>query len=929
MRGSEKDLSKSERYYRTLIHSLHEDLLVIDRDYRITDINNMALKTLGKMRQEVIGRLCYEVSHGLNEPCDKHGSPCPLQQVFETGEPVNCRHEHVMSTGTIVHVDILTSPIKDSEGNVTHVIEAIRDISDLFETQEALRASEEKLGEAARIAHVGWWERDFLAKTITLSEEACQIFGLPQHYRFYELTGWHEQWIKLIHPEDQHRTAQAAADALAGGSGYNVNYRVVRSDGEVRYVHSYAEVRRDESGKPLRMFGTMIDITERVQAEEALKVSEAKYVDLYENAPDMYASVNAKTALIEECNIALANTLGYPKEEIIGRPVFEIYHPDCLEEVKNAFKLFVEIGEIHDKELQLRRKDGSKLDVSLNASAVRGENGQILYSRSTLRDITERKRNNAINSARLHLIQFALTHSLDELLEETLNEAEKVTDSLIGFYHFVEDDQKSLTLQNWSARTKAEFCKAKGKGLHYPIAEAGVWVDCVYQGKPVIHNDYASLPHRKGMPQGHAEVIRELVVPVWRGNKIKAILGVGNKPADYTEKDVEAISLLADLAWEIAERKQAEEALRKNEERYRELYERSPLAYESLDAEGCFINVNQAWLDMLGYTREEVIAQWCGNFLALHQVELFRERFPLFKAAGKVHTEFEMKHKDGSIITVAVDGKIGYDEKGVFKQTHCILHDITERKKVEEEIRKLTEELEGRVVERTAQLEAANRELEAFAYSVSHDLRAPLRHIDGFMGLLQKRSATALDEPSRHYMDTISDSVKRMDVLIEDLLAFSRMGRYEMSKGSIDVGDLVQEVIREFEPEAGNRNIHWLLGDLPVVTGDRAMLRVVLINLISNALKFTQPRQQTEIEIGWMRTQETETVIFVRDNGVGFDMNYADKLFGVFQRLHSTDEFEGTGIGLANVRRIINRHGGRTWATGELNQGATFYFSLP
>jgi signal transduction histidine kinase len=241
----------------------------------------------------------------------------------------------------------------------------------------------------------------------------------------------------------------------------------------------------------------------------------------------------------------------------------------------------------------------------------------------------------------------------------------------------------------------------------------------------------------------------------------------------------------------------------------------------------------------------------------------------------------------------------------------------------------LINDLEKKVAERTAELAASNQELEAFAYSVSHDLRAPLRHIDGFIELLQKQVGANLDEQGRHYMDTISDSAREMGLLIDDLLSFSRMGRQAMSLKQVDLGNLVRDVIRELEPDTAGRNIDWRIGDLPAVSGDAAMLRTVMANLIENALKFTRPRQQAQIEIGWLREQETETVIFVRDNGVGFDMIYTDKLFGVFQRLHRTDEFEGTGIGLANVRRIINRHGGRTWAEGKVDQGATFYFSLP
>lgn len=249
--------------------------------------------------------------------------------------------------------------------------------------------------------------------------------------------------------------------------------------------------------------------------------------------------------------------------------------------------------------------------------------------------------------------------------------------------------------------------------------------------------------------------------------------------------------------------------------------------------------------------------------------------------------------------------------------------------KAAEEIRKLNEELEQKVVDRTAQLESANKELEAFSYSVSHDLRAPLRHLTGFVELLNKRAPETLDEKSKHYLKVISDSAQQMGRLVDDLLSFSRMGRVEMTKIRVGLDQIVKEALKELQTEMKERSIVWKIDPLPEAYGDPSMLRLVFVNLIQNAIKFTRARPDAQIEIGCIPGNPKYAVYFVRDNGAGFDMRYVDKLFGLFQRLHRQEEFEGTGVGLANVQRIIHRHGGTIWGQSSPDGGATFYFSLP
>jgi light-regulated signal transduction histidine kinase (bacteriophytochrome) len=248
---------------------------------------------------------------------------------------------------------------------------------------------------------------------------------------------------------------------------------------------------------------------------------------------------------------------------------------------------------------------------------------------------------------------------------------------------------------------------------------------------------------------------------------------------------------------------------------------------------------------------------------------------------------------------------------------------------LKDQSRELALRLTQDLANRSAEIEAANKELEAFAYSVSHDLRAPLRHVVGFAELLQKHASTYLDDTSRRYVDTILTASKRMGTLIDDLLAFSRIGRAETKNGLVSLDELVREAIAELGEETKGREIAWKTGALPICVGDRAMLKLVLLNLLSNAVKFTRTRPRAEIEIGCTNPTKDKVEVFVRDNGVGFEMQYVDKLFGVFQRLHRMEEFEGTGIGLATVQRVIHRHGGKVRAEGVVDRGATIYFSLP
>ncbi|NDG70857.1 MAG: PAS domain S-box protein [Proteobacteria bacterium] len=341
------------------------------------------------------------------------------------------------------------------------------------------------------------------------------------------------------------------------------------------------------------------------------------------------------------------------------------------------------------------------------------------------------------------------------------------------------------------------------------------------------------------------------------------------------------------------------------------------------------VDVNPGICLLTGLSRSRLIAANPESIAPLRA--LFRSDGSFFeeiKADPIFRREnLSMENRDGLHIQVEAVCNMFHFEGREFIQ--CNLRDVTQHRLAEDQVRRLNETLEQRVAARTCELEGANRELEAFTYSVSHDLRAPLRHIMGFVEILEKEAADKLTDAQRRHLLTISGAARRMGELIDDLLAFSRIGRSEVQKVGVDMLTLVMEALDDLRHETKDRIISWKIQDLPMVTVDRSLMRQALVNLLSNAIKFTSKHSRAVIEIGTEPGRPDEDTIYIRDNGVGFNPRYSQKIFGVFERLNNADEFEGTGIGLANVQRIIRRHGGRVWALGKVDSGATFYFTLP
>jgi PAS domain S-box-containing protein len=641
-------------------------------------------------------------------------------------------------------------------------------------------------------------------------------------------------------------------------------------------------------------------------AQTKLEELKDKYLDLYDFALVGYVTSNEK-GLILEANLTAVRLLGVERKSLIKKPFSRF----VCQQFRDAYYLHLrQVLETQSKqtcEIELVRKDGSQFYAQLESVAVRDESGEFNRYRTIVWDITDRKRIEEFIRIRLSLLEYSASHSLEDLLQKTLDDIGSLTDSPIGFYHFISEDEKTIYLQMWSTRTMKEFCTAEGKGQHYPVDQGGVWVDAVRERRPVIHNDYSTLPHRKGMPEGHAPIVRELVVPIMRADRIVAILGIGNKPSDYTQRDVEAVSYLADVAWEITKRKRAEEALRAAST-YRRLIDASLDPFVTISAEGKISDANRATEEVTGYSRNELIGTDFADYFTERQnartvyQQVFRD--------GSVRDyELEIQHKNGRVTPVIYNASLYRDEHGNVVGIFAAARDISDRKWTEGELIR------------------SNKDLQQFAYVTSHDLQEPLRNVATCLQLLEKDYKNKLDANADQYINYAVEGAVRMKALIQDLLAFSRVGTKGKPSQPTDCEQLLDQTVKNLRSAITEATAVITHDPLPTIFADDSQLLQVFQNLIQNAIKFRRD-ETPQIHVSAVKNKN-EWIFSVKDNGIGIESQHLDRIFVIFQRLHKRSQYDGTGIGLAIVKKVAERHGGRIWVESEPGVGSTFYFTIP
>ena len=780
---------------------------------------------------------------------------------------------------------------------------------------EGLRDREAQLSEAQEIAHIGNWTWDIDHNRVTWSPELYRIYGYDPDA--FEVD--YETFLSLVLPGDRNRVDETVRRCFSTGEPFDFHHAVVRPDGEVRLLHARGRVVRDAGGRVTRMLGTGQDVTDTVRAQRALRQSEESYRQLAENVGEMIVRFSPE-GRVTYASPATRTILGYEPQEVLGREGADFLHPEDLARVAEAHR-----GLLHGEDstpmlCRLMRRDGLPVWVETTTRAIR-DGDTVVAIVAVSRDVTESV--SAARNTRL-LQRIAVVANESESVREAMQTALELVCSHTGWpvghvYMPSEDASGELTPtdiwhlddpalhERFRALTRS-IVLLSGQGLPGRVLETGraEWIRDIRADPGFIR---VALARDLGIRSA-------LAFPVHAADETIAVLEFfANEPE---EPDAEMIDLMEGVGSQLGEvlrRKRVENALKASEERFRALAETATDAIVTIDESDRIIQCNESLERIFGYPCEEMIGTSIAELMSEQPgVPGSGFRRLLAATAGGRAVETIGRRKSGESFPIEVSLSEWKTHEGTF--ITGILRDVTARRRAEEALE-----------EKVKELARSNAELALFTYIASHDLREPLRTVGSNLQLLRRCLGEELDADARTQFDFALGGVRRMQALIDDLLLYSRVGTEGRAFADVDSREVVDEAVQAVATAIEEAGVELRVGSLPVVRADRSQLVQLFQNLISNAVKFRtgdSPRVEVAAERG-----DGEWVFTVRDNGIGIDARYAEHVFTIFQRLHSQEEYPGTGIGLAVCRKIVERHGGRIWVESGRGGGSAFRFTIP
>jgi PAS domain S-box-containing protein len=919
MQGIFRDITKLKQAEKMLEKKSEEQTLLLDniqtliwylKDVETHGIVNKACADFfGKKKEDLENKKLHDIMSSREE-----AEICIAgnKEVFEKKVTIHTEEWAKNAKGERRLIAITKTPKIGKNGNVEYVVCSAEDITESRQTDEALRDSEVRcrllFNGIADAVYVHEVSVEKPGKFYAVNDSACRMLG-------YTRDEFMQMEVKDIDIAEQSEKIPSVHEKLFRDGYALFEGCHVAKDG--RRIPVEINIQLFELQGKLMVMAVARDITEREQAQEALRKSEEKFRTVADWTYDWEYWISPEAALLY-VSPSVERITGYPAEEFQRDP--DTYNRIVYSEDQSLWNEHEIIhfdkaaNEVSELDFRILTRDGLIKWIHHICRPVFSEDGRFLGRRVSNRDITKRKQAEAMMKMRYDLMEYAGTHSLEELLQKTLDEIGALTNSPVGFYHFVEPDQKTLSLQAWSTRTEKEFCTAKGKGMHYRIDQAGVWVDCVHERRPLIHNDYISLPHRKGLPEGHAAVIRELVVPIMRENHVVAILGIGNKPTDYTEKDAELVSFIADVAWEITKRKQAEKMLEKKSEEQTLLLDNiQTLIWYLKDVETQGI-VNKACADFFGKKKEDLENK------KLHDIMSSKEEAEICIAGNKevfekkvtIHTEEWAKNAKGErrLIAITKTPKIG--KNGNVEYVVCSAEDITESRQTDEALL------------RAEQLKVAGD----LAVGLTHELKNSLTGIKISIEVLLDE--LVLSEDDRKVLMNMINETRRIELLMKDLLNFARPSKPQLA--FVNINDVLDTALKLSLKRVSTLKNHGRSIDvvkefdyhIPRTMADQMKLQQVFMNLLLNAGEAMQNGGSLKVQTSYDASNNL-IHISISDTGKGIDHRLIDKIFDPF----FTTKPKGTGLGLSISKRLIEQHRGNIRVETSLGKGATFNIVLP